>query len=44
VTKKHLVKPGLGKADKSTPGYDWSFGLEVRVPHPEEELAEAAKP
>src|SRR4051812_19791920 len=41
--EKHRVIPGLGKADKSTPGYDWSFGLEVRVPHPEEELAEAAK-
>jgi Tfp pilus assembly PilM family ATPase/Tfp pilus assembly protein PilN len=40
---KHRVIPGLGKTDRSTPGYDWSFGLEVRVPHPEEELAEAAK-
>lgn len=40
---KHRVIPGLGKTDKAIPGYDWSFGLEVRVPHPEEELAEAAK-
>ena len=41
---KHRVIPGLGKTDKSIPGYDWSFQLEVRVPRPEEELAEAAKP
>lgn len=38
------VIPGLGKTDKSIPGYDWSFGLEVRVPRPEEVLVEAAKP
>lgn len=42
--EKHRVIPGLGKTDKSTPGYDWSFQLQVRVPSPEEELAEAAKP
>jgi Tfp pilus assembly PilM family ATPase/Tfp pilus assembly protein PilN len=42
--EKHRVIPGLGKTDKSIPGYDWSFDLEVRVPRPEEELAEAAKP
>jgi Tfp pilus assembly PilM family ATPase len=44
VDEKHRVIPGLGKTDKSIPGYDWSFQLEVRVPRPEEELAEAAKP
>jgi Tfp pilus assembly PilM family ATPase len=42
--EKHRVIPGLGKTDKSIPGYDWSFQLQVRVPSPEEELAEAAKP
>jgi Tfp pilus assembly PilM family ATPase len=42
--EKHRVIPGLGKTDKSVPGYDWSFQLQVRVPSPEEELAEAAKP
>ncbi len=42
--EKHRVIPGIGKADKSIPGYDWSFQLEVRVPGPEEELAEVAKP
>jgi Tfp pilus assembly PilM family ATPase len=42
--EKRRVIPGLGKTDKSIPGYDWSFQLEVRVPRPEEELAEAAKP
>jgi hypothetical protein len=41
--EKHRVIPGLGKSDKSIPGYDWSFQLQVRVPSPEEELAEAAK-
>jgi Tfp pilus assembly PilM family ATPase len=42
--EKRRVIPGPGKTDKAIPGYDWSFDLEVRVPHPEEELAEAAKP
>ncbi len=43
--EKHRVIPGLGKTDKSVPGYDWSFGLEVRVPRPDGELVEvAAKP
>jgi hypothetical protein len=42
--EKHRVIPGLGKTDKTIPGYDWSFQLEVRVPRPEEELAGAAKP
>jgi Tfp pilus assembly PilM family ATPase len=42
--EQHRVIPGLGKTDKSIPGYDWSFQLEVRVPRPDEELAEAAKP
>ncbi len=40
----HRVIPGLGKTDKSIPGYDWSFQLEVRVPRPEEELVGTTKP
>jgi Tfp pilus assembly protein PilN len=40
----HRVIPGLSKTDKSIPGYDWSYQLEVRVPRPEEELTEAPKP
>ena len=27
----HTVSTGIGKLDKSFPGYDWSFGLEMRV-------------
>jgi Tfp pilus assembly PilM family ATPase len=38
------VIPGIGKTDKSISGYDWSYQLEVRVPRPDEEPAEAAKP
>jgi Tfp pilus assembly protein PilN len=41
---QHRVIPGLGKTDKSIPGYDWSFQLEVRVPRPEEELLGTNKP
>ena len=42
--EKQRVIPGLGKTDKSIPGYDWSFQLEVRVPRPQEELAGTPKP
>ena len=42
--EQRRVIPGIGKADKSVAGYDWSFQLQVRVPGPEGELAEAAKP
>jgi hypothetical protein len=33
---KRTVSPGMGKLDKSVPGYDWSFGLDVRVPAAEQ--------
>ncbi len=42
--EQHRVIPGVGKTDKAIPGYDWSFGLEVRVPRPEEQPVAAAKP
>jgi Tfp pilus assembly PilM family ATPase len=42
--EKRRVIPGLGKTDKTIPGYDWSFQLEVRVPRPDEEVAGTAKP
>jgi hypothetical protein len=29
---KHTVSTGGGKLEKGTPGYDWSFGLDVFVP------------
>jgi Tfp pilus assembly PilM family ATPase len=32
----HTVTTGIGKLDKSVPGYDWSFGLDVRVPATEQ--------
>jgi hypothetical protein len=37
------VSTGQGKLDKSVPGYDWSFGLDVRVPSAAETSAEAPK-
>jgi Tfp pilus assembly PilM family ATPase len=41
---QRTVSTGGGKLEKSTPGYDWSFGLDVRVPPSSEEtIAEAAK-
>jgi hypothetical protein len=39
----HNVSTGTGKLDKSFPGYDWSFGLEMRVPPASDEPAEAPK-
>jgi len=39
----HRVSTGGGKVDKTIPGYDWSFGLQVKVPKPDETVAEAAK-
>ncbi len=41
--KMHTVSTGGGKLDKSFPGYDWSFGLDVRVPSVAEQIAEAPK-
>jgi hypothetical protein len=41
---QHRVSTGGGKQDKTVPGYDWSFGLQVKVPRPDETNAEAAKP
>lgn len=40
---RHHVTTGAGKVDKSVPGYDWSFGLDVRVQHDDDEMIEAAK-
>ncbi len=37
------VSTGIGKLDKSVPGYDWSFGLDMRVPPADEPVAEAPK-
>ena len=41
--EKHRVSTGGGKQDKTVPGYDWSFGLQVKVPRPDETIAEAPK-
>lgn len=35
---KRTVSTGGGKLEKSLPGYDWSFGLDVRVPSETEPL------
>jgi HAMP domain-containing protein len=37
------VTPGTGKVDKSVPGYDWSFGLEVSILPPGNEASGAVK-
>jgi Tfp pilus assembly PilM family ATPase len=39
----HAVTTGIGKVDKTVPGYDWSFGLDVRVPPAAAPAAEAHK-
>lgn len=41
---KHIVSTGGGKLEKGTPGYDWSFGLDVRVPAASEAPPEPSKP
>jgi hypothetical protein len=40
---KRTVSTGIGKLDKNVPGYDWSFGLDVRVSPEKEVPAEATK-
>jgi Tfp pilus assembly PilM family ATPase len=40
----HVVTPGTGQQDKTVPGYDWSFGLEVHVPPSESDNSKLAKP
>lgn len=42
--ERHSVSTGVGKQDKAVPGYDWSFGLEMRVAPPADEAVEARKP
>jgi Tfp pilus assembly PilM family ATPase len=44
VDATHRVTTGLGQQDKTMPGYDWRFGLEVRVVRPDDETSGAAKP
>lgn len=39
----HSVSTGTGKLDKAMPGYDWTFGLEMKVPPTPELPAEATK-
>jgi hypothetical protein len=39
----HTVSAGGGKLEKSFPGYDWSFGLDVRVPTASDQPVEAPK-
>ena len=38
---KHTVSTGGGTLDEGLPGYDWSFGLNVRVPPTSDRPAEA---
>lgn len=40
---KGTVSPGNSKTEKNIPGYDWSFGLDVRVPPSTDLPAEAPK-
>jgi hypothetical protein len=40
---QHKVSTGGGKMEKSFPGYDWSFDLDVRVPASSDTVAEAPK-
>ncbi len=40
---QHTVSTGGGKLEKGFPGYDWSFGLDVRVPASSDQPAEAPK-
>ncbi len=42
--EQHHVSTGIGKQDKTVPGYDWSFGLAVQVARPSDEASGAAKP
>jgi TolA-binding protein len=41
--EQHKVSTGGGKLEKSFPGYDWSFDLDVRVPPASDTVAEAPK-
>lgn len=41
---KHTVSTGGGKLEKSIPSYDWSFGLDVRVPPASDQPVETPKP
>lgn len=41
---QHNVTTGLGQQDKSVPGYEWRFGLDIRVPPAADQPAEAPKP
>ncbi len=40
---KRTVSTGTGKLEKGFPGYDWSFGLDVRVPPAADQPAEAPR-
>jgi hypothetical protein len=40
---QHGVSTGVGNLDKSIPGYDWKFGLEMRVPPTADQPVEAPK-
>jgi Tfp pilus assembly PilM family ATPase len=40
---RHKVSTGGGKLEKSFPGYDWSFDLDVRVPPASDTVAEVPK-
>jgi hypothetical protein len=40
---QHTVSTGGGKLERGFPGYDWSFGLDVRVPASSDQPAEAPK-
>lgn len=42
--ERHRVTTGIGKVDKTVPGYDWSFGLEVRSQRPDDVPTEPTKP
>jgi hypothetical protein len=40
---KHHVTTGLEKQDKTIPGYDWSFGLAVRVERQDDPASQTSK-
>src|SRR6185312_12329442 len=40
---EHKVSTGGGKLEKSLPGYDWSFDLDIRVPAASDTVAEVPK-
>jgi hypothetical protein len=40
---KHHVTTGIGKQDKTIPGYDWSFGVAVHVDREDDQPTKAVK-